>query len=312
MRTLYLHCGLAKTGTTAIQHALADARESLWLQDVDYPDLCTNADGLAHHNISRELLASPKYRPKFGAIADMLHYLDSAARFSRVVLSSEGLTPALMTAPDRTLDFIRALRLRSDRLVVLFTCRRIWRINESMYLAQLAKGNLPAAQAARPAAVGAWMEKLLAGVELLRGAIGGMELQWCDVDGRDSVSAMASALDVDLPGHVAGPQNLGRRIGLRAASLLYQAQFTADGDFREPRLAGDAFRELRRRILHAAKGEHEIHDYHLISPVEANAIQQAAREAAPEPYAAAMRSFLAAETGRWAPVSLAETNIGLH
>jgi hypothetical protein len=311
MRTLYLHCGLAKTGTTSIQHALAEARAALRAQDFDYPDLCCVAAGTAHHNIPRELLGAPKYRRGRGTIEELLAYLERPDRCRRVALSSEGLTPCLSTARDRTLDFVRALQSRNDRLVILFTCRRIWRVCESIYLARLAKGSLRTSHGARPATVTAWLEQLFVGIDTLCAVLGGDAVQWCDTEkaGGDAVSAALSALEVVLPGATSGRRRFGKRISLRAAALLYQAQFTPNGAFREPRLTPKQFKELRRRVVAVAAGEDETYAYRLASPEQANAIQRSARACVPPLFVDQMEQFVGEESGEWPAVSLPEINL---
>ena len=86
---LLLHIGVHKTGTTAIQAALADARTDLAANGVRYPGKLQ-----AHHRAALAVLGRPwGWNARGGAVLDTEHFDKLAKRANaysgRVVISSE-------------------------------------------------------------------------------------------------------------------------------------------------------------------------------------------------------------------------------
>jgi len=88
-RQVLLHIGVHKTGTTAIQAALADAREDLEAHNVRYPGKLQ-----AHHRAALAVLGRPwGWNNRGGAVLDREHFTRLVTRTheapGRVVISSE-------------------------------------------------------------------------------------------------------------------------------------------------------------------------------------------------------------------------------
>lgn len=91
MKTLYLHVGMHKTGSTSIQHALNKERDRLIGQGVYFPLTATMDNTRAHQNIAWELNKHGRFEPEVGTLAD-LHGELAQHRPDKVILSSEGFT----------------------------------------------------------------------------------------------------------------------------------------------------------------------------------------------------------------------------
>ena len=87
-KTLYLHVGTHKTGTTAIQ-ALLTTQSEAWAQGgLFVPRSGRIHDLSGHHNVAWELNADARYRPAFGTLADLCEEL-KASPHAVAVISSE-------------------------------------------------------------------------------------------------------------------------------------------------------------------------------------------------------------------------------
>ncbi|MEL6792064.1 MAG: hypothetical protein AAFU55_04515 [Pseudomonadota bacterium] len=85
MTKLFLHIGDHKTGTSAVQRALAAATlQSGWL----YP-AAGRAMGAGHHNLPWEIAGDKRFRPPKGGWRDVAREI-AAARPDRAIISSEG------------------------------------------------------------------------------------------------------------------------------------------------------------------------------------------------------------------------------
>lgn len=118
-RTLILHIGMGKTGTTAIQNALWDNREVLARHGVTYPSVGTVAK--AHH------LIAPRCPPflshtgwRFLEVAEWAPLLAEAGT-DRILMSSELIVWA---EPDQVAAFCAALLEHFDLKVVLYLRRQ--------------------------------------------------------------------------------------------------------------------------------------------------------------------------------------------
>lgn len=94
MRALHLHCGLHKTGTTALQAALSSASGALRSHGILYPRSGTPEGTLAQHNLAWEMTRDRRFAPEHGGIGALL--VEIEAFEGRVVLSSEDFEGALL------------------------------------------------------------------------------------------------------------------------------------------------------------------------------------------------------------------------
>ena len=133
-----LHIGVHKTGTTAIQAALADAREPLAEQGVRYPGKLQ-----AQHRAALAILGRPwGWNTRGGGVLDREHFDRLAKRTAqapgRVVISSEFFCEA---PEDTAVEVVRDLRGRSNRPVqVVVTLRNLGKLLPSSWQQYLKYG----------------------------------------------------------------------------------------------------------------------------------------------------------------------------
>ncbi len=85
-KKLYLHIGMGKTGTTALQHFFWENRKALASRDICYPNLGVQSE--AHHLLSPHIPRFLEDQWKFRAVDEWAPKL-SKSRESRLLLSSE-------------------------------------------------------------------------------------------------------------------------------------------------------------------------------------------------------------------------------
>lgn len=130
-----LHIGVHKTGTTAIQAALADARPDLKSQQVTYPGKLQ-----AQHRAALAVLQRHwGWNTRGGAVLDRAHFEKLARKVQRnsdrVVISSEFFCE---TDPDTTQAVVQDLD--RDRLHVVVTLRNLGRLLPSSWQQYLKYG----------------------------------------------------------------------------------------------------------------------------------------------------------------------------
>lgn len=86
-KTLYLHIGFHKTGTTAIQSCLSENYDLFLKHGYHLPRIPSHVRGY-HHNIAWELRRHPSFSSKVGKIDDLLRTIQSVDT-PRVIVSSE-------------------------------------------------------------------------------------------------------------------------------------------------------------------------------------------------------------------------------
>jgi len=117
-RSLFLHLGTHKTGTTSLQTFLGTHAAKLRERGVLYPTTGWRDGHLAHHNIAWELGGDRRFDPGFGTIAALR--TEIAGHDGNVILSSEDFTGAVRD-PASFAVFLRALRADGfDVTLVLF------------------------------------------------------------------------------------------------------------------------------------------------------------------------------------------------
>jgi hypothetical protein len=116
---IYIHVGLHKTGTTALQSDLH--RNAGWLREKNIfipRSGCLSTIGSGHHNIAWQIAKDRRFDPSFGDLASLAIELDGIA--ADVVLSSEDFE-SVLTAPEslRTL-LVLGDNARRQVVVVLY------------------------------------------------------------------------------------------------------------------------------------------------------------------------------------------------
>jgi hypothetical protein len=97
MKTLYLHVGMHKAGSTSIQKALNKDRAALLDQGIYMPLTGTENNTESHQNIAWELNRDDRFVPEHGSLDDLFAEL-SHEQPQKVILSAEGFT-SLDTRP---------------------------------------------------------------------------------------------------------------------------------------------------------------------------------------------------------------------
>ena len=87
-KTLYLHVGTHKTGTTAIQALLATRSEVFARSGLFVPRTGRTDEASGHHNIAWQLNDDPRYRPECGTLEGLCGEL-KASPHPVAILSSE-------------------------------------------------------------------------------------------------------------------------------------------------------------------------------------------------------------------------------
>lgn len=87
VRTIYIHIGTYKTGSSSIQRALSDHASDLAKAGYQYPQN-GRVNPFAHNNIAYEFLASPFLVPEKGFLADVLREYERSG-LPNLLLSSE-------------------------------------------------------------------------------------------------------------------------------------------------------------------------------------------------------------------------------
>lgn len=136
-RSLFIHAGLHKTGTTALQTALA--QNPLWIacQGYRFPLAGRPWTNAGHHNIAWEITGDRRFRAEYGTARELVSEVRTG--HDRAILSSEDFTGALAKA-DRFRAFLGSLReVFPDICFVLFLRNQV-EYATSLYLQLLGLG----------------------------------------------------------------------------------------------------------------------------------------------------------------------------
>jgi len=127
VKKLYLHIGLHKTGTSAIQYALYHARERLKAQGFLYPESIAWYDH-SHHKLTLPFWREEDCTPAFEALEDEVQ----TAGCPNLIISSE-LLPNIYQEEDRYPAFWNRLRALAEEIEVILYARRPDRLAESVF-----------------------------------------------------------------------------------------------------------------------------------------------------------------------------------
>ena len=88
-KTLYLHVGTHKTGTTAIQAFVTTHSETFARTGLFVPRTGQIDEASGHHNIAWELNADARYRPGFGTLAGLCEELKASPQAAAIISSED-------------------------------------------------------------------------------------------------------------------------------------------------------------------------------------------------------------------------------
>ncbi|MGO9817648.1 MAG: hypothetical protein ACLPJJ_11230 [Acidocella sp.] len=128
---MYIHAGLHKTGTTALQNFLASQADALKTHAVLYPNAGRPPDYSGHHNLAWQLIRDRRYRAAFGSVQD----LDEELRThdGDAIISSEDFSSLL--GSDAWLATLSALpNLGRYRLVPILYIREQGAFFKSLFM----------------------------------------------------------------------------------------------------------------------------------------------------------------------------------
>lgn len=128
MAHVFVHCGLHKTGTTAIQFACARHRSILLANGVFYPPSGSYA---GHHNLAWEMTGDKRFDPRDITWKSTMEHV---ARFpGDVVLSSEDFE-SLLHRPEILSPMVKAVQANGKQVRFIIYVRPAARYVESLYL----------------------------------------------------------------------------------------------------------------------------------------------------------------------------------
>lgn len=128
---LFIHTGLHKTGSTALQECLALHERELAALGVLYPRAGRPGGGSGHHNLAWELMRDRRYRGAYGTIDEAA--AEIAAHPGPAVLSSEDFE-SLLDWPDAFDRFALHPLLRNRRVVLVLYLREQGSYFSSLFL----------------------------------------------------------------------------------------------------------------------------------------------------------------------------------
>ena len=126
-KKLYLHIGLHKTGTSAIQHALFHAREALAAKGVLYPKSVAWLDH-SHHSLLLPFWRKEAFDEPFEQLSAEIN----ASPCSTVLISSE-LFPNIYTQGDRFTRLWQMVSTLAEEIEVILYVRRQDRLAASVF-----------------------------------------------------------------------------------------------------------------------------------------------------------------------------------
>lgn len=137
MKSLYVHCGLHKTGTTALQLVLFHNREQLAKQGFHYPIQGIPRNNFGHHNIAWQLSRDRRFRPRYGDIRALFSEFEKVDR--NIIISSEDFECSLLH-PYRWQNFNKYLFSNNIKITFIIYLRNRLGYLESLYFELLRAG----------------------------------------------------------------------------------------------------------------------------------------------------------------------------
>jgi hypothetical protein len=306
MRRLYIHCGLAKTGTTSLQDYLAQRRAELLTLGVGYPAVGVNKRGVAQQNLTIAILQEDGGDVPDGGRQELIETLRASDRAPNVVISSESFSACIgnKRARPKFLDFIRQLRELNDEVYAVFTVRTFWKHMESSYLERLKKGKPRKDISDQIQTYTDWLESLCEGLTLLGEEMGENCVIALDVEYAfpGSIDAMLSTLGLNADLLPPRTKSLNVRLSLKKSAYLYQFQYDPCGTHNNrPKAEITSIASMLKRIPDFRADEM---DYHLLSSDDANRIQSLAREKMPPYLADSLKKLTAPVTEPFEAIDL--------
>jgi len=279
MRRLYIHCGLAKTGTTSIQRFLSSERERLRTLGIEYPEIGLNYSRIAHHYIAEQLNSRAEFNSDAGAVGEFLNYLRAPDRRPTVILSSEGFATCLYNrrTRGRFIGFLRSTRKLNDSVSIVFRIRPFSQYFDSWYIQRLKSGTVSIDMRAYVHESRRWIINFFRSLKALKDSMGRECIIIIDINegGGDAVSALLARIGLaDMMIGTNVPRH-NERLGLKKAALIYQLQSLANAADRGSEAEVAA---LRAGVVRSREFPEEVYRYRVISLTEANRIQLVARK----------------------------------
>lgn len=134
-RTVFIHCGLHKTGTTAIQTAFDEHRETLHSQGVLYPT--TSDKYYGHHNLAWEMTGDHRFNANALTITKVVSQI--AAFDGSIVLSSEDFE-SFLHQPAGLAPLVRPLQALDCQVCLVIYFRDRASYVDSLYVEMLKHG----------------------------------------------------------------------------------------------------------------------------------------------------------------------------
>lgn len=131
MKKIFIHAGLHKTGTTALQFVFSNNKNNLGLQDSHYPKngIPNNLHG--HHNIAWQLSRDRRFRPEYGTVRELIKEIEETEK-RKIILSSEDFESSLMH-PQRFQKILEYFLNRGMKVFFVIYLRRQNDYIQSMY-----------------------------------------------------------------------------------------------------------------------------------------------------------------------------------
>lgn len=137
MAKLIVHCGLHKTGTTALQDFLATHDDALRTRGVLYPKTGRPPGHSGHHHLSWQMSRDRRYDPRHGSLDALFAEIDGFS--GTVVLSSEDFE-SLLAEPRRWTPLLTRAAAAGWDVTPIIYLRDPLRYLESVYLEYLKHG----------------------------------------------------------------------------------------------------------------------------------------------------------------------------
>ena len=291
MRSLYIHGGLAKTGTTSVQRYFMREQRSLRMLGYDYPSNWIAAagadaetDGTAHHNVPNEILGHPRYLRECGTNRDLLAHLKRHNRLPNVVLSSEGIASCISKSKKlaKFSQLISAAQQSNERVQIILMFRNFTRLIESWYIQKLKTGRMDVNLDEFIDETSHWLRRLFRNIEFLERTLGQDVFVPIDLARApsDAVTRLLSHLDVPDSELSGAPARLNERLGLKKMAILHRFQHSRDGKPLQ-RPTTEVLR-LFRILRKLPDFPDEQFEYRLIPPKSAQNIQEYVRKSIPK------------------------------